>query len=149
MSKETGRPTKYNEQYHPLLAEYMASAGLTEQEIADKLEISKATITIWKKKHPEFLASLKAGKDKPDDMVENALLQRALGYSCPETKVFSNMGEIVTETITKHYPPDTTAMIYWLKNRRRGKWMDKPVKEDNEDLLEGFKQIAKALRGEE
>ena len=149
MSKETGRPTKYNEQYHPLLAEYMATAGLTDKEMSDKLGISESTFNLWKLKHPSFSESLKAGKDKPDDMVENALLQRALGYSCPETKVFNYMGEVIKEEITKHYPPDTTAMIYWLKNRRRGKWMDKPVKEDNEDLLEGFKQIAKALRGEE
>ena len=75
-----GRPSKYNPEYHPKLAEAWAACGKTEVEIADKLEVSPATITNWKNEHPEFLAALKNGKELPDDQVERSLFERAIGY---------------------------------------------------------------------
>lgn len=120
-----GRPTKYNKDLHPLLAEYLATAGLVDKQIAKKLSISEQTLNTWKKEHPEFLESLNNGKKKPDDLVENALLERALGYEHEEDKIFNNNGDPLIVPTIKHYPPDTTAIIYWLKNRRPKKWRDK------------------------
>ena len=138
-----GRPTKYNKEFHPLLAEYLATAGLIDKQIAEKLRISEQTLYTWKKNHPEFLEALNVGKEKPDDMVENALLERALGYEHDEDKIFNNNGNPLVVPTRKHYPPDTTAAIFWLKNRRSGKWRDKTVHEisPSEEAYDMLKKI--------
>ena len=120
-----GRPTKYNAEYHPMLVYYMAHAGMTEIDICKKIGISEKTINNWKNKYPKFLQALKAGKDDPDDKVQSALFQRAVGYSCVEQKVVVEMGQSVVVDINKQYPPDPTSMIFWLKNRRPNEWRDK------------------------
>lgn len=128
MAKEKhpgGRPSKYNPDLHPLLAEYMATAGLTDAQMAEKLGITPQTLNNWKKDHTEFFDSLKIGKEKPDYLVENALLQRALGFEHDEDKIFQYNGEPVVVPTKKHYPPDPTSMIFWLKNRRPDRWRDK------------------------
>lgn len=126
-----GRPPKYNKDFHPKLAELLARDGLIDREIATELGICETTITNWKKEHPEFLASIKRGKDSQDDQVESALLKTAKGYEYDAQKPITvsdgtGMGshvEIVNykEKVT----PNTTAMIFWLKNRRPDKWRDK------------------------
>jgi 5-methylcytosine-specific restriction endonuclease McrA len=72
-----GCPTKYNPKFHPLLAESLARNGLTDVQMAERMGICEATITNWKKQHPEFLASLKSGKEEPNALVERSLFQRA------------------------------------------------------------------------
>jgi len=125
-----GRPTKYKSEYC-LTAEYMARAGMTDAQIAGRLGISEATITNWKKDYPEFLASLKVGKEGPDDLVEKSLFERATGYTFDSEKiVVVSMGQgLGSETervpIKEHCPPDVTAQIFWLKNRRPDRWRDK------------------------
>ena len=75
--------------------------------------------------YPEISEALKKGKEVVDIEVENALLKRALGYSYEEKKVeVSEEGTKVTKTI-KEVVPDTTAQIFWLKNRRPEQWRDK------------------------
>ena len=79
----------------------------------------------WKKKYPDISEALKKGKEVVDIQVENALLKRALGYSYKETKTEETAdGDKVTVTV-KEVVPDTTAQIFWLKNRRPDKWRDK------------------------
>ena len=46
------------------------------------------------------------------------LFSRATGYPYETEKVFQQRGKVVRATITEHVPPDTTACIFWLKNRR-------------------------------
>lgn len=123
-----GRPTKY-ELTDKRLVYWMARNGLTEVEIAKELGISKATLNNWKKKYPEFLDSIKKGRLEPDDIVEASLFQKATGYSCKDTKIFCNDGEIIEREYEKFYPPDTTACIFWLKNRRPEKWRDRHQQE--------------------
>ena len=92
--------------------------------------ISPATLYKWKNEHLEFSEALKRGKSPVDFEIENMLLKRAKGYEYEETV------EEVTEApngektkhkrITKkHMPPDTTALIYWLKNRKPEQWRDR------------------------
>ena len=84
------------------------------------------TIDNWKTQHPEFLGALKEGKDYFDTVrVEKALVHRALGYSHEEDDIRAVNGEIVITPTVKHYPPDTTAAIFWLKNRQKERWRDK------------------------
>jgi len=104
--------------------EKLAGFGLTDQEIADILGICKATLNNYKN-NPKFLDSLKKGKDKADNYVIGSLFHRALGYTHPEVQLHSYKGKIIKTEVLKHYPPDTVAAIFWLKNRQPDKWRDK------------------------
>src|SRR5690606_25933325 len=78
-----------------------------------------------KQEFPEFSESLKKGKDEADALVASSLFRRALGYNHPDTDIKMFRGKIITTKVTKYYPPDTTAAIFWLKNRQPEKWRDK------------------------
>ena len=103
----------------------LARRGFTDKEIAQTLGIKEQTLNNWKKRHPTFFESLNDWKHEADHKVERSLYERACGYSHPETKVFCHQGEIITCEVTKHYPPDSTAMIFWLKNRMPKEYRDK------------------------
>jgi hypothetical protein len=119
-----GRPTDYLEEYNEQ-AKKLCLLGATDKELADFFDVAESTINLWKKTHPEFSESIKEGKLQADANVSERLYSRAMGYSHPEDKIFNNAGsEMVVKTV-KHYPPDTAAAIFWLKNRRPDKWRDK------------------------
>lgn len=84
------------------LLEGWARDGLSDEQIAHNMDISPATLYRYKQNYCEICKALKKGKEVVDYEVENALLKKALDG-------------------------DTAAMIFWLKNRRKKKWMDKPV----------------------
>lgn len=108
-----------------LRLEAYARDGLTDEQIAHNMGINPATLYEWKKKYHEISEALKKGKEVVDIQVENALLKRALGYSYEEVKIESgDDGKKITKTI-KEVIPDTTAQIFWLKNRRPDRWRDK------------------------
>ena len=122
---------KYQQWLEPdglLLLEGWARDGLTDEQIAHNLGIATGTLYAWKKVHREISEALKRGKDVVDIEVENALLKRALGYEYTEERVeiSDKDGRKVIQT-TKHVAADTTAQIFWLKNRRPDKWRDKPM----------------------
>lgn len=50
-----------------------------------------------------------------------------MGYSHKSVKIFMPAGKDapVYADFIEHFPPDTTAMIFWLKNRQPDKWRDK------------------------
>ncbi len=123
MAKE-GRPTKYNPE-SCIHVEKFCRLGATDKEIADFLDIAESTLNEWKKQYPEFSESLKRGKILADSNVADSLYQRALGYSHPDTDIRVCDGMIVETPLVKHYPPDSTAAIFWLKNRRSKEWRDK------------------------
>lgn len=123
LKKKTGRPSKKDTINLRSLA-FLASLGLTEDQLAIALNISKATITNYKKDQ-EFLAALKDGKDIHDAQVERSLRERAIGYEHEDVDIRVVGGKIVKTKIIKHYPPDPTSMIFWLKNRQSTKWRDK------------------------
>jgi hypothetical protein len=87
--------------------------------------VKVSTIYCWKKAHPEFSEALKKGKTLADAEVAEKLYHRACGYSHPAVKIFQYEGTPVEVPYTEHYPPDTTAAIFWLKNRQPSKWRDK------------------------
>lgn len=119
------RSSNYNKQIHCNSVNRLAAKGFTEQEIADLMGISLRTLNYWKEKHPEFLQALKEGKEVPDDAVERSLFERATGYEHEDTYFSNYQGEVTATTYQKHYPPDPTSMIFWLKNRRPERWRDK------------------------
>jgi hypothetical protein len=114
-----GQPTKYDPDYHPEHAYKFRLLGCTMERMAELFGVHKDTIYEWQKIHPEFSDSIKEGGEIADAKVSESLYHRALGYSCPEEKVFQFAGEIITHDTVKHYPPDATAIAYWLNNRQR------------------------------
>jgi transcriptional regulator with XRE-family HTH domain len=119
-----GRPSDYDKTRHPGWAKSLARRGLTQEQIAAEMGISCTTLKEWKK-HREFLTALKEGKSEADNKVEASLFQRAVGYSYKEVKhVDSEKDGKRVERMTKFVPPDVTAQIFWLKNRRPDLWRD-------------------------
>lgn len=103
-----------------------ARDGLTDAQIATNMGITDSTFYEWKKKYPEFSDALKEGKDVVDRQVENALLKSALGYMYDEVTEERRDDElVVTKVVHKEVQPNTTAQIFWLKNRKRAEWRDR------------------------
>ncbi len=117
-----------------------AKEGLTDEQIAHNVGISRSTLNEWKNKYPDISDTLKKEKEIVDFEVENALLKRALGYKYKEiTKesflnpFTSNYELRVTKEVEKEVPPDVGAAMAWLKNRKPDQWRDKPQPKDEED----------------
>lgn len=123
-NKGGGQKSKITDR-HIELAYKISLLGATDKEIANILEISESGLNKWKRDHKDFREALKKGKDEADALVAEKLYHRALGYTHEEEKIFNNNGEIIRAETTKHYPPDTTAAIFWLKNRQKAQWRDK------------------------
>lgn len=119
-----GRPSSYKPEYVDQ-AKALAWQGATDAEMADYFQVTVSTFSLWKVRYPEFSEALKENKSIADDRVERSLYQRALGYTCDETDVRVIDNQVVMTPMIKHYPPDTTAAIFWLKNRRKEEWRDK------------------------
>lgn len=121
-----GRPSSYETAFAEQ-AKKLCALGATDAELADFFEVSIRTIANWQAQHEEFLQALKGGKEKADDRVEKSLYHRAVGYSHDAVKIFmpANAPSPVYAKYREHVPPDTTACIFWLKNRRPELWRDK------------------------
>lgn len=139
-----------------LMIEGWAREGLTDKQIAEeKIGVSERTFTRWKADQPAIVSALKKGKTPVDNKVENALLLSALGYfktirepiKVRTKKQLAGKGTIEEEHIEfvereVYYPPNVTAQIFWLKNRRPDKWRDKNDQNVNMTVAEGNQVIA-------
>lgn len=113
-----------------ILIQGWARDGLTNEQIAQNMGITRQTLNVWSKKYPSISDALKKGKEIVDYAVENALLKNALGG-------------------------DTTAQIFWLKNRKPKQWRDKPKPEQDvlsaavsDETLQTLITINKLLEGD-
>ena len=145
--KKRGRKSEYRIEYADQALK-LCLLGATDKELAEFFSVSEQTLNKWKKDYPEFLESLKKGKNIADANVASRLYNRAIGYSCKATK-FADSKEYI-----EHYPPDTTAAIFWLKNRQPEKWRDKKEVDANVNLgdeLEGLsdEQLQAIIDGKE
>ena len=148
---QLGRPSLYKPEYvTDVLA--MAERGATDFEIADSLGVSVRTLYRWKAEHEDFRQSLKIAKDVADERVERSLYQRAIGYEQDAVKIFMPTGAahpVIAEYVEK-VAPDTTAAIFWLKNRKPTEWRDKtelnltgdPLAELLAEFRREYKEIA-------
>lgn len=116
---------KYQEWLEPeglLKIEGWARDGLTDEQIAHNMGISRETLNQWKKQFSDISGTLKKGKEVVDYMVENALLKSAIGGN-------------------------VTAQIFWLKNRKPDKWRDRRNADELEDAStvdDGFMEALNA-----
>lgn len=143
-----GRPSDFRVEYCEQVTK-LARLGLTNEEMASFFEIGAATLKRWMGKHPDFRAALTLGRASSDAEVADRLFKRATGYSHPDVHVSVYEGAVTLTPITKHYPPDPTSMIFWLKNRRPDKWRDKreEAPADAEAAAAAIREILKATEG--
>ena len=121
---KAGRASLYRDEY-PAQALKLCRLGATNPELADFFKVAVSTLSKWLAEIPEFSDALKEGREIANANVASRLYERAMGYSHPEDKIFNNNGEALIVPTTKHYPPDTTAAIFWLKNRCPAQWRDR------------------------
>lgn len=161
-----GRKGRHDDWISPdglLTVQGFARDGLTDAQIAQKIGISLSTYYEWQNKFPEFSEAIKKGKAPVDVQVENALLKRALGYDYEE--VITEVEEIPAgkgpdgqqiirqkkhiRKVTRHVPPEVAAQIFWLKNRRPGRWRDKveTVPEIGNELLLSLMELERRAGG--
>ncbi len=127
----------------------MLRFGLTDEDLAFVLCVSKMTINNWKKKDKDFYLLLKRQKEIADAKVVFSLYERATGYSHPDVHISNFQGMITKTGVTKHYPPDATSMIFWLKNRQPDKWRDKTEVEVKTSLLDKYNKMSPEERAAE
>jgi len=119
-----------------LRLEGWARDGLTDEQISKNIGINPATLYKWIDKYSKIGEAIKKGKAPVDIEVENALLKRALGYEYEEviTEIYGD-GKKHIKKVKRYIPPDVTAQIYWLKNRRPEKFRDKPAEEHKDESV--------------
>lgn len=122
--KKRGRPPTFRPEYVDLVRKF-CRLGATDEELAQLFNVSLRTLNNWKTQNAEFLQALREGKAISDAEVSDKLFKRATGYSHEEDDIRVVAGEIVITPTIKHYPPDTTACIFWLKNRQPDRWREK------------------------
>lgn len=124
---------KYNALYHDDWAWSLAAMGATNDEIAAAMGISVRTIIRWAKDHGSFGKALAEGKGASDAKVIRSLYERATGYDYEEERKIveydkdGNVKPVRVEKTKKHVPPDVAAQCFWLKNRQRDRWADRPA----------------------
>jgi transposase len=151
-----GRPTDYKPEYVEQVAK-LCELGATDEEIGDFFQVSTRTIYRWKNEYPEFCQALKIGKDAADQRVERSLFQKATGYYVVEQeshklKIDQHKEEIEVVDVEKYVQPDTTAGIFWLKNRKSAEWRDKKEVEvtvSHEDRLGKVRERMNGRRPEQ
>ncbi len=123
---------KYNALYHDDWAWSLAAMGATNDEIADAMGVSKRTIIRWAKEHESFGRALAEGKGVSDAKVIRSLYQMATGYEYTEEKRIveydtdGSVKPVRVEKTVKHVQPSVAAQCFWLKNRQRDRWQDRP-----------------------
>lgn len=125
-----GRPSDYRDEFVKQ-AEKLAALGATDMEVADFFDVDVRTIYRWKHDHEDFCQALNVGKERADERVVNSLYQKAVGYEQDAVKIFMPAGapEPVYAPYRERVAPDTTAAIFWLKNRRPAEWREKITNE--------------------
>lgn len=145
-----GRPDQYQPEY-ARMAQAHCRLGATDDDLADLFEVSISAIRSWIARHKDFAEAVKAGQlEVFSPRVVRSLAQRAIGYAVDtvEAKVMRD-GSIVRYGVRKHYPPDVTACIFWLKNRDPENWRDVQdhiIKNNNLDKLNSQELLAEIRR---
>ena len=128
--KYWGRNSRWNEETRRLTLE-LYKRGMTDADVCAVLNISTYTIHNWKKKNPDYFQEVQDWREKADREIEKCLRDRAKGWIGKEDKIVmvydreqkQSVPKVIT--INKYYPPDTTAAIFWLKNRHPDRWQDR------------------------
>lgn len=110
---------------YPSIARSMAMLGATDEQMAEAFRVSRSTFLEWKGRHPEFAEEVHKGKLMADAQVAASAFHGAIGYSHPEEVIKVVDDKIVRVNTIKHYPPNATLNVFWLKNRQPELWKEK------------------------
>lgn len=149
------RKTKYHTHVEPRLIEVGAWCrdGYTDEGIAQMLGVAYSTFREYMKKHPALSAALKENKAVADINVENALYEKATRTTIKKMvpmklkRTYVENGYVLSEEYVKvteveeEIPPDTTAMIFWLKNRKPAEWRDKRDVEHSGEMTQNINNM--------
>jgi transposase-like protein len=149
-NKKRGAPAKYDANVHVAWGASLAKLGATGAEIAEAFGISERTLYRWCNAHVEFCQALKKNKSIADSEIAESLYMKATGRATRKTqrkritKDANGSKYEVIEKVEETLPPDTTALIFWLKNRQPQMWRDKPVHDDTDTaVLKAAKELVK------
>ena len=150
--KQKGRPMKYDPTIHVPWGASLARLGATTAEIAEAFGVSERTMYRWSKSHPELCHALKKNKSMADSEIAESLYAKATGRAkrvterVRETTDANGNRNKVKERVEETMPPDTTALIFWLKNRQPQLWRDKPAHDDTDTaVLAAAKELVKSV----
>jgi transposase-like protein len=143
-----GAPKKYDPKTFPRTAKFLAQRGATQDEIADCFGVTTRTLQYWITQYPELQNAIETGNEVFNPRVERALAERALGYSVDEVQWFIIDKKLEKRIVRKHYPPDVTACIFWLKNRQPEKWRDVHRHDVNVAPLKSSDELRQLLAAE-
>ena len=142
-----GKINKWLEKDKLILLEGWARDGLTDEQIAKNIGINRTTLYDWKKKEVNRADAWKRGKEVIDFEVENALLKKALGYTITiKEERLDKDGCVHTLEKDVHIPPDTTAQIFWLKNRKPNNWKDRIETDEDKEAVANASQVIAKIR---
>ena len=140
-----GKYHEWLQQDNLLMIEGWARQGLTDEQIASNIGVNKTTLYDWIKRFPNISNALKKGKAPVDFEVENALYKRAVGFEYEEVETLIEEVNGETKKKVKRTKrtalPDTSAIIFWLKNRKPEQWrkmnpvVENKLKAETEKLL--------------
>ena len=134
---KNGRPSKFTPEM-VRQTRFLTEKGCTDSDLAEFFKVDVRTIDNWKLSHPEFLQAQKEGKAVANSAVVRSLYQRAIGYSHSDSHFSSYEGKVTATPYTKHYPPETVACIFWLKNRLPAEWRDKQILDVETSSMDAF-----------
>lgn len=141
-----GRPPFEPTADHRKTVRAMVGYGMPQEQICQVItnpqtgeRITKPTL----EKH--FRDEIDSGAVVANAKVAESLFKRATGYSHPDTHISNHKGNITQTAIVKHYPPDTVAAIFWLKNRQKGEWRDR--QEVGHDVSDDLAKVLRAIDG--
>ena len=146
-----GRPSKFVAEYHIPWVRSLARRGLTVGEIARDVGVSRSTLNKWVAENAELSDALNEGRQSADSKVEESLYRKALGFTYTEKKTIVANGKdgqqqtARIEIVEREVPPDTTACIFWLKNRMSGQWREQNNIVLNTSDDEARKEVAEII----
>jgi hypothetical protein len=130
-------------------ARFLCRNGATIAQLADVFSVSTQTVNSWRSKYPAFGAAVNEGRlEQFDPRIERSLAERAMGYAVDIVEPFVIDGEIIDHPVRKVYPPDVTAQIFWLKNRKPDKYRDVHRVDLNARVLRSAEEIRMELINE-
>ncbi len=103
----------------------MYHSGVSNEQVADFLGISRVTLNSWRERFPEFLYAMKQGRLPAVVKLVSKIFDRATGYSHESVKIMQHEGKSYEHKFIEHYPPDTAAGVFLLKNWEPGLYRDK------------------------
>jgi len=132
----------------PKFAKFMCLRGAIQSELADAFNVSIRTLQNWINQYPELHDAMQIGVETFNTRVERALAERAIGFfvTLREEVKDAKTGEIKFPAVRRYYPPDTTAAIFFLKNRLRNRWRDVQDHNSNQRTFKSSEELTIEIR---